>query len=224
LARAAVKSRRGEIEAARAVFRTVLELRPGDAVASAALAAPNKVPAPAPIGCAGLGKRVALVVANGAYVGAAALANPVNDADDFTRTLRERLCFSVIEAKNARRYSALGRGMKDSRGLAPMTTRSSESLVVFATRPNARAADGDGRNSPFTSAFLRHVVEPNRDIELVMRDVSARVDAATGGRQAPQAPDPIEAWVDAPAWEVKALPARATAAISTSPSISTAYR
>jgi uncharacterized caspase-like protein len=57
---------------------------------------------------------------------------------------------------------------------------------VFATRPNERAADGAGRNSPFTQAFLEHIATPAKDIELVMRDVAASVRAKTNGRQIPQ--------------------------------------
>ena len=59
------------------------------------------IPAAAP--CASLGKRVALVVGNSAYPQAAALANPVNDANDVASLLREKLCFTVIEARDATR-------------------------------------------------------------------------------------------------------------------------
>ena len=45
---------------------------------------------------AGAGERVALVIGNGAYLHAAALANPANDAADMTATLK-RLGFTVIE-------------------------------------------------------------------------------------------------------------------------------
>jgi uncharacterized caspase-like protein len=53
-----------------------------------------------------------------------------------------------------RRMNLAQRGFVEMRGLAPMTSHGSETLVVFATRPNDSADDGTGRNSPFASAFL----------------------------------------------------------------------
>jgi tetratricopeptide (TPR) repeat protein len=72
----------------------------------AELAAREKIvpgaPKPTPIySCAG-SKRVALVVGNGAYPGAAALSNPPNDAEDVAALLRGKLCFEVIKAINAK--------------------------------------------------------------------------------------------------------------------------
>jgi Caspase domain len=54
------------------------------------------------------GRRVALVVGNGEYRSATPLANPVNDATDMARALRQ-LGFDVVEGKNLDR-----RGMDDS--------------------------------------------------------------------------------------------------------------
>ncbi len=59
------------------------------------------------------------------------------------------------------------------------------SLVVYATEPGSTAADGDGRNSPFTSAFLEHVGTPGLDVELMLRNVRRDVISTTGGRQTP---------------------------------------
>jgi hypothetical protein len=48
------------------------------------------------------------------------------------------------------------------------------------------AADGTGRNSPFTHAFLDVFATPDKDIELVLRDMAARVSDLTNGAQVPQ--------------------------------------
>ncbi len=91
-----------------------------------------------------------------------------------------------LENDFRQRMTQAGRAMGETRGLAPMTA-SSETLVVFATRPNAPAADGKAQhNSPFASAFLQYIAEPDKDIELVMRDVSNAVRSATDGKQTPQ--------------------------------------
>jgi hypothetical protein len=58
-------------------------------------------------------------------------------------------------------------------------------LVGFATAPGTLAADGSGRNSPFTGAFLKHASQPGLEIQQVMKRVRADVIDATGGRQVP---------------------------------------
>jgi uncharacterized caspase-like protein len=47
------------------------------------------------------------------------------------------------------------------------------------------ALDGEGRNSPFTSALARHVKVPGRSITSVMIEVRKEVLAATGNKQLP---------------------------------------
>jgi uncharacterized caspase-like protein len=58
-------------------------------------------------------------------------------------------------------------------------------LIAYATQPDAVALDGDGRNSPFTTALLKHIATPGLDIGGVMRRVRADVIAATSQRQVP---------------------------------------
>ena len=59
------------------------------------------------------------------------------------------------------------------------------SLIVYATQPGNTAADGVGRNSPFTASFLDHVDSPNVDIELMFRNVRSGVMQATANQQVP---------------------------------------
>jgi uncharacterized caspase-like protein len=68
-------------------------------------------------------------------------------------------------------------------GLAPMAVGTG-TLISFATRDGATAADGTGRHSPYTAALLQHLAQP-QDIALVLRDVRQSVMAATGNRQEP---------------------------------------
>jgi invasion protein IalB len=236
---------------------------------------PQTIPAQA-FSCATGAKRVALVVGNGAYPDQSALPNPAHDADDVSAMLRDKLCFKVIELKDAtlaaftqkigefaeaangadvalfyysghgmqfqqtnfllpvdvklaneyeavhgtvsaqdvvamlesraryslvfldacrenplaedfrRRMKLAQRSPGETRGLARMEAHGSETFIVFATRPNDSAADGSGRNSPFTRAFLENIATPGKDIEIVMRDVTARVRELTDGHQVPQ--------------------------------------
>src|SRR5271170_672352 len=79
-----------------------------------------------------------------------------------------------------------GRSAGPSRGLAPPEiTTSAGVLIAFSTAPGKVAADGDARNSPFTTALLRHIRTPGVEIKSVMTRVRADVAAATGDAQVP---------------------------------------
>lgn len=59
------------------------------------------------------------------------------------------------------------------------------SVIAFATSPGDVALDGEGQNSPFTSALLRHIDEPDASIQTVMTRVTGDVYRETGQRQRP---------------------------------------
>jgi Flp pilus assembly protein TadD len=244
---------------------------PGNVVAT--VSPPPRVEAVAPPAAVGL--RLALVIGNGAYVNATALANPPNDAAAVAKTLRE-IGFEVIEGTNLDRagmerlvreflhkapgarvtllYYA-GHGMQvDGRnylipidaklaspsdlpfetleldkvlaglddearanivvldacrdnplarsfasklgatrsaavpaGLAGYTTIGTGTLIAFATAPGQTALDGAGANSPFTSAFIKHVRTPGIEVNQMLTRVRVEVAAATKSRQVPWA-------------------------------------
>jgi Flp pilus assembly protein TadD len=221
------------------------------------------------------GLRLALVIGNGAYVNATALANPPNDAVVVAKTLRE-IGFEVIEGTNLDRagmerlvreflrkapgarvtmlYYA-GHGMQvDGRnylipidaklaapsdlpfetleldkvlaglddearaniivldacrdnplsrsfasklgatrsaavpaGLAGYATVGTGTMIAFATAPGQTALDGAGVNSPFTSAFIKHVRTPGIEVNQMLTRVRVEVASATKNRQVPWA-------------------------------------
>ena len=55
-----------------------------------------------------------------------------------------------------------------------------ETLVAYAAAAGTTAADGRGRNSPYTAALLLHLETP-LEIGLLFRRVRAQVLAATNG-------------------------------------------
>jgi uncharacterized caspase-like protein/peptidoglycan hydrolase-like protein with peptidoglycan-binding domain len=59
------------------------------------------------------------------------------------------------------------------------------SVIAFATSPGDVALDGDGSNSPFTSALIRHIDTPNASIQTVMTRVTGDVFEETEKRQRP---------------------------------------
>ena len=58
-------------------------------------------------------------------------------------------------------------------------------LIAYATQPDNVALDGEGRNSPFTAALLKHLVTPGLEIGTLMKRVRADVIAATREKQVP---------------------------------------
>ena len=70
------------------------------------------------------------------------------------------------------------------RGLARVEP-AGETLVAYASKEGTVAADGEGRNSPYSEALLAHLEEPGLEVGLLFRKVRDAVLAATGGRQEP---------------------------------------
>ncbi len=80
--------------------------------------------------------------------------------------------------RSATRAASIGRGL--SRVEAPRGT-----IVSFSTQSGQVAADGAGRNSPYTTAFLKHIEEP-QEIGDVFRDISSDVYDSSGKTQLPE--------------------------------------
>lgn len=75
--------------------------------------------------------------------------------------------------------------LKDTgRGLA-IVDAPNGSIVAYSTAPGTEAFDGEGKNSPYTSAFLRLGREQNLPIEQFFKKVRLVVNDATEGKQTP---------------------------------------
>ena len=72
----------------------------------------------------------------------------------------------------------------NSRGLARMDAPRG-ALLSYSTAPGDVAADGAGRNSPFTEALARAIRTPGLKIEETFKQVRREVLEATGDRQLP---------------------------------------
>jgi tetratricopeptide (TPR) repeat protein len=244
---------------------------------SAALTPPPPVlsalspPTAAPEQSGARGRRVALVVGNGAYRFATPLPNPTNDAADMAQALRN-LGFDVVEGRDldkrgmesrirdfARKldgadlalffYAGHGLQVADKNYLVPVDAKlerpgdlsfdtvtvddvlvqmESEprvnlvfldacrdnplartlarslgarsitvgqglapiqsavgTMIVYATQPKNIALDGEGRNSPFTTALLKYIPTPGLEIGAVMKRVRADVYKSTREKQLP---------------------------------------
>jgi hypothetical protein len=58
-------------------------------------------------------------------------------------------------------------------------------LIAFATAPGKTAEDGDGQNSPFTTALLRNLERPGIEVRRMLGEVRREVRETTKGRQIP---------------------------------------
>ncbi|WP_298241189.1 caspase family protein [uncultured Bradyrhizobium sp.] len=88
------------------------------------------------------------------------------------------LAETLKRSAGATRAASIGRGL--SKVEAPRGT-----IVSFSTQSGQVAADGVGRNSPYTTAFLKHIEEPH-EIGDVFRDISSDVYDASGKAQLPE--------------------------------------
>jgi uncharacterized caspase-like protein len=90
----------------------------------------------------------------------------------------------VVESLR-RKAGGESRGLGGARGLARID-KTQGTVIAYSTAADEVAADGQGRNSPFTTAFLKRLSEPGLEIEQLFRRVAADVNSATGGRQRPE--------------------------------------
>ena len=84
-----------------------------------------------------------------------------------------------------KKMSGETRALGGTRGLARID-KTQGTVIAYSTAADEVAADGQGRNSPFTTAFLKRLQEPGLEIEQLFRRVAADVNTATNGKQRPE--------------------------------------
>jgi uncharacterized caspase-like protein len=77
------------------------------------------------------------------------------------------------------------RSVAVGKGMAQIEVQGTGAMIAFATAPGDVALDGEGENSPFTAALLKHLATPGLEINQLMTRVKADVVKQTGGRQRP---------------------------------------
>jgi hypothetical protein len=70
-------------------------------------------------------------------------------------------------------------------GLGKIEDVSTDTLVAFAAKAGSVSFDGDGANSPYATALIKHLAEPGLDIRIALGRVRDEVQSMTGGRQEP---------------------------------------
>jgi len=86
---------------------------------------------------------------------------------------------------DACRDDPFGRSFRsNSRGLVAMDAPRG-TIIAYATAPGRVAADGSGRNSPYTKNLVRAMQLPNTPIELMFKEVRRSVQLETQNQQIP---------------------------------------
>ncbi|MGI9449735.1 MAG: caspase family protein [Geminicoccaceae bacterium] len=101
-----------------------------------------------------------------------------------TRLIFLDACRNNPLASRIRRNLAGGRTTAVSKGLGRIDA-SVGTFIAYATAPGEVAVDGDGNNSPFTTALLQYLDEPGLEISQLMHKVRNSVIEATNERQIP---------------------------------------
>jgi len=70
-------------------------------------------------------------------------------------------------------------------GLGKVEIAAGDTLIAFAAKPGWTAEDGEGANSPYTTALLHSLATPGLEIRMAMGRVRDEVLAATARRQEP---------------------------------------
>ncbi len=70
--------------------------------------------------------------------------------------------------------------------IAQVEVKTYGTIIAYAAAPGATAADGKGRNSPYTAALLRHLEKPGLEVGRMFREVAGGVIEETKGVQKPE--------------------------------------
>ena len=95
-------------------------------------------------------------------------------------------------------------------GLAKVEPTSPNVLIAYSAKAGSTAADGDGQNSPFTSALSHHLTKPGLDVRRAFGFVRDEVLKTTNNRQEPFVYGSLGG-EDVPLVPAKAAPAAAPA-------------
>jgi uncharacterized caspase-like protein len=109
----------------------------------------------------------------------------LNDLMNTLGALPTRMRIFMLDACRNNPFPALNK--TTGHGLAIVDTKAGASgwFISFSTSPGAEAEDGNGDDSPYTTAVLSVVKEPNLPIEEAFKRVRVAVNQATDGRQIP---------------------------------------
>src|SRR6478672_9533264 len=135
----------------------------------------------------------------------------------------KRLRLVILDACRDNPFSKVMKRTVASRaigqGLAKVEPTSPNMLIAYSAKAGSTAADGDGKNSPFTAALSHHLTKPGLDVRRAFGFVRDEVLKTTGNKQEPFVYGSLGG-DDVPLVPVPARPAPAAAAAPVAPALS----
>ena len=109
----------------------------------------------------------------------------LNDVLNTLNSVPSKMRILLLDACRNDPFSGINKTAGRGLAIVDAKTGAPGTFVSFSTSPGAEAEDGDGTDSPYTSALLLAAKEQGLSIEDTFRHVRVSVNKATAGRQTP---------------------------------------
>lgn len=109
----------------------------------------------------------------------------LNDILNTLASVPSKMRFLLLDACRNNPFPAVSKGGGSGLAIVDAKIGAPGTFLSFSTSPGAVAEDGNGSNSPYTTALLEAAKQPNVPIEETFKRVRVAVNKATDGRQTP---------------------------------------
>jgi hypothetical protein len=109
----------------------------------------------------------------------------LNDVLNTLTSVPSKMRILLLDACRNDPFSEINKTAGHGLAIVDAKTGAPGTFVSFSTSPGAEAEDGDGADSPYTSALLLAAKQQGLSIEDTFRHVRVSVNKATAGRQTP---------------------------------------
>src|SRR5712671_2808056 len=109
----------------------------------------------------------------------------LNDVLNTLTSVPSRMRILLLDACRNNPFPEISKTAGGGLAIIDAKTGSPGTFVSFSTSPGAEAEDGNGNDSPYTTALLTVAKEPGIPIEETFKRVRLQVNRATEGRQTP---------------------------------------
>jgi len=109
----------------------------------------------------------------------------LNDLLNTLNSVPSRMRILLLDACRNNPFPAISGTIGRGLALVDAKTGAPGTFLSYSTSPGAGAEDGNGTNSPYTTALLAAAREPGLPIEAAFKRVRLAVNKATAGRQTP---------------------------------------
>lgn len=109
----------------------------------------------------------------------------LNDVLNTLASVPSRMRFLLLDACRNNPFPAVSKSSGSGLAIVDAKVGAPGTFLSFSTSPGAVAEDGNGVNSPYTTALLEAAKQPNVPVEETFKRVRVAVNKATDGRQTP---------------------------------------